>query len=255
MYYPNFRLNSNKVPILSAEEINIIAERFVSDFINEADGKIIPFDIEKFLEFYLQVEMEYEDLSQDKSCLGMTVFNNSSRIIAYDSINNRAKYISAHEGTIIIDNSLLESGQEKRLRFTLGHEAGHWIFHKAFYGYNPGQLTLFEMDNPFTRCRSINSNYLYQRTKNWDDDKWMEWQADKFSAGILMPRSYVNDFMSENFLRCNNNTEIEQTIRTISDFFQVSKQAAFYRLCDLKFIETKDENETNHQLSIFDMEI
>ena len=245
MYYPTFRLKG-KVPILSAKVIDIIAERFILDFNPKLLEEPVPIDIEEFLEFYLQLEMEFDDLSSDQSCLGMTVFNNTSRILAYDKLMGKAKYISASEGTIIIDNSLLERGQEKRLRFTLGHEAGHWVFHKAFYGYNPGQLTLFEYDTAFTRCRSINSNYIYKQTSNWDSEKWMEWQADKFSASLLMPEQMVRECFSD------RTEEVTDAVDRISSTFNVSKQAAYYRLCDLQILKPRDKVDSNNQLSLFE---
>lgn len=251
MYYPSFR-KRGKVPILSGDEINSIAEKYIWDFDSGLLKNIGAIDIEGFLEFYLNLEMEYDDLSSDGSCLGMTVFNNTTRIVAYDKGLNKAKYITASEGTIIIDNSLLEANQERRLRFTLGHEAGHWIFHKEYYGYNPGQLTLFEINSPYAKCRNIEANYLYDRTKNWDDEKWMEWQADKFSACLLMPKCSVR-IMLKDIGNINEKISlIEKTVNRVADTFLVSRQAAFYRLCDLKYISTQDQERSNYQLSLFD---
>ena len=251
MYYPNIRMK-NKVPILSSDEINSHAERFISEF----DEKMLihphAIDLEAFLEFYLELDMEYEYLSCDNSCLGMTVFNNTNKIPAFDKVNNCAKYIAAHEGTIIVDNSLVEGDQEKRLRFTLGHEAGHWIYHKAFFGYNPGQMTLFEMDTAYTRCRSVNNNYIYRRTENWDREKWMEWQADKFSACLLMPECSVKHLLKDVGYVGEEISLLEDVVDNISCVFNVSNQAAFYRLCDLKYINTKDKKQIDYQLSLFD---
>lgn len=250
MYYPNIRMR-NKIPILSSDEINCHAEKFIQDFDSDLFEDIHALDVEAFLELYLKVDMEYDYLSCDSSCLGMTVFNNTNKIPVYDKEENRAKYISAHEGTIIVDNSLLEDDQEKRLRFTLGHEAGHWIFHKAFFGYNPGQMSLFEIDTAYTRCRYVNNNYIYRRTENWDDEKWMEWQADKFSACLLMPETSVRKLLTD--LHMVEDISIwDGMINIIAEVFNVSRQAAFYRLCDLKYIPTNDKQQINYQLSLFD---
>jgi len=250
MYYPSLRMK-NKIPILSPGEINCHAERFLQDFDSQLFKDIHALDIETFLEFYLKVDMEYDYLSCDSSCLGMTVFNNTSKILAYDNEANCAKYISAHEGTIIVDNLLLEKGQEKRLRFTLGHEAGHWVFHKAFFGYNPGQMSLFEIDTAYTRCRSVNNNYIFRTTENWDDEKWMEWQADKFSACLLMPETSIRKLLID-FNMVEDMNIMDGMVNRIAEVFNVSKQAAFYRLCDLGFIPTNDKKQINYQLSFFD---
>ncbi len=251
MYIPKFKINSEKVPILKAKEIDAIAERFIAEYDPAMLNHATAINIESFIEFYLKLEMEYDDLSEDGNCLGMTVFNDTEHVPAFDRINRKERYISAKAGTVIIDNTLLEPGQEKRLRFTLGHEAGHWVFHKAFYGYDPGQMTLFDLDTAYVRCRSINSKYLYENTYNWDSEKWMEWQADRFAAGLLMPEVTVRKYASK-FASAKNGFDVKTLVESVSAIYEVSKQASFYRLFDLGIITPKSENDANRQLSLFD---
>ncbi len=54
----------------------------------------------------------------------MAVFYNTNRILGYGIIKHITIIFSLIESTIIIDNSLLEHGQEKCLRFTFNNEAG-----------------------------------------------------------------------------------------------------------------------------------
>ena len=251
MYYPRYK-KRDKVPILSGEEINNIAERFLLDFNRNLLDKPQAIDVESFLEFYLNVIMDFNDLTCDERILGMTVFNDTNKVPVYDSLSNAAKYISAKAGTVIIDNSLLTKGQEHRLSFTLGNEAGHWIFHQDYFGYFPGQLSLFENDIPFIRCREVNSNYLYKRTDFWDDEKWLEWQADKFSASILMPESLMKNIMSDYQNISRDDQKIVDAVERVSDVFEVSKQASYYRLCDLGYISTRNKSDVSRQLSLFD---
>lgn len=68
-----------------------------------------------------------------------------------------------------------------RYHYTLGHEAGHWWLHKAFYLEDPNQGALFGpgLGKPAYVCRSSEAK------------KPVEWQADYFSACLLMPRDLV----------------------------------------------------------------
>ena len=247
MYIPHFRKSSQNVPILSGKEINDIAEKFILDFSPDLIHHPQEVNIEAFLECYLGLQLDYQYLSNDCRYLGMTVFNDTDKVIVYIPEFERAEYIHADHGTVIIDTNLLEEKQEHRYRFTLGHECGHWIFHRAYYGYDPYQLTLFELNTPYVQCREINGNYLDSNTKNWDSLRWMEWQADKFSAAILMPKTAVKCLLGHNNT-FNSSSDAYPAIRSVAQVFNVSMQAAYYRLCDLQVIAKTVTND-NIQLS------
>lgn len=246
MYYPRYRKNKRNVPILSKEEINIIAERYAFDFMPQILEQPQPFDIEGFIERYLEMQLDYQYLSNDGRYLGMTVFNDTNKVMVYIPEQSQADYIHVDHGTIIIDNMLLADNQERRYRFTLGHESGHWIFHKEYFGYDPYQLTLFEMNSPYVQCRETNQNYHSSYTKDWDEGRWMEWHADKFSAGILMPETAVRRIVKQT---AGKLLDEYKTILLISDIFNVSEQAAYLRMCDLGYIQQSNDESGYKQLS------
>ena len=68
------------------------------------------------------------------------------------------------------------------------------------------------------------------------DAERAEQQANRFSAAVLMPKSAVKILLAG---KTYNRTEawIKSAINQISDTFNVSKEAAFYRLKGLKIIE------------------
>lgn len=246
MYYPHYRKNKRKIPILSKEEINIIAEKFACEYMPQILEQPQPFNIEGFIEAYLEVQLDYQYLSNDSRYLGMTVFNDTNKVIVFRPEISKADYIHVDCGTIIIDNTLLDYNQEHRYRFTLGHESGHWVFHKEYYGYNPCQMTLFEMNLPYIQCREINQNYSKTNTKDWDEARWMEWHADKFSAGILMPETAVHRLLKHND---GKDKSEYRNITLVSETFNVSEQAAYLRLCDLGYIKLLKEESDYNQLS------
>lgn len=248
IYEPHFRKNKKNVPILSKDEIDFFAERYASEFQPNILHEPQPFNIDGFLEQYLGLTLDYQYLSHDGSYLGMTVFNDTDKVIVFLPEQNRADYLHADHGTVIIDNSLLEFPQEHRYRFTMGHEGGHWVFHRAFYGYDPNQLSLFDLNVPYLKCREINSFYLSHNTKNWDESRWMEWQADKFAAAILMPATSVRNLFT-GFQFPLTYADASHAIKNVSTTYNVSEQAAYLRLCDLDIIRKPNSDQQYRQLS------
>lgn len=245
-----YKKDRSNVPILSKCEIDTIAEKYVMDFMPEIIEQPQEFNVEGFIECYLNLNIDYQYLSNDGRYLGMTVFNDTDSVIIYRPEDNCADYLHADSGTIIIDNSLLNKKQEHRYRFTLGHESGHWIFHREHYGYNRNQIVLFETNDAFIQCRETNKNYLNCIKKNWDDSRWMEWQADKFSAGVLMPMTSVQNLLKLNEHNVVYPTDEDYAVRLLSEVFNVSKQASYFRLCDLGYIQPAQDVFGYRQLNL-----
>ena len=241
MYTPSFRVKSNGVPILSKHEIDGIGEQYVKAFCPEVLSHPAPVDIESFVENYLGITPDYQYLSNNGIYLGMTVFNDTNKVPIFDPCTGRAEYISAKARTIIIDNRLLGESQQHRYRFTLGHEAGHDIFHSGFFGYNPDQLTLFDTGTaPMIQCRTDCGNTSKKTPKFWDDHDWMEWHANRLSSAILMPRSAVERLVEG--VRSERRDSIRRAtmVFAVAESFDVSIEAAMYRLKDLGFIPKND---------------
>lgn len=233
MYTPLFRKKENAVPILSKAEIDQIAENLVSDFCPQAMIEPMELDIDRFITRYLGMTLDYQSLSHCGLYLGMTVFSDTSRVPVFDHSAFQAKFISAKAGTVIIDNSLLVDTQEHRYRFTAGHEASHKILHSEYFTtQSPSEF------GTMVQCRSDNMQAMrcnYRRT----DAEWMEWQADHLSSAILMPKSMVIKAAKRAERRsCSVNAALE----AVQDVFNVSYEAANYRLQDLGLIQKRQRN-------------
>lgn len=251
MYIPSFRVKKNGVPILSKDEIDGIGERYVQDFCPEVLTHPMPVDIESFVEHYLGITPDYQYLSHNGVYLGMTVFNDNNKVPVYDPGTGRAEYISAKARTVIIDNRLLEENQQHRYRFTLGHEAGHDIFHSAFYGYDPNQMTLFDAPlPPMIQCRVDNCGAERKAPRDWNDRDWMEWHANRLSSAVLMPKAsvvlLVKDFLKETRETMRHTAMVCAVVQN----FDVSIEAATIRLKDLGYIP-KDDASDYATLSLF----
>lgn len=251
MYNPSLRVKKNGVPVVSKNDLDAIGECFVKDFQPEVLSNPAPVDIERFIECYLGMTPDYQYLSHNGIYLGMTVFNDTNKVPVFDPSTNRAEYISAKARTVIIDNRLLEDNQQHRYRFTLGHEGSHDILHSGFFSYNPDQLSMFDTDlAPMIQCRVDNSTPRKADTKYWDDHDWMEWQANRLASAILMPISAVALLAQKHPKSLKSLKDRFFLIQHTADTFNVSAEAATYRLKELGYIP-KDEKTDKAAVSAF----
>ena len=237
MYKPQFRTKQNGVPVISKKEIEVIGENFLRDFCPDALINPQPVDIERFLELYLGLKIDYQFLSNDGRYLGMMVFNDTDKVIIYNPEKNEADYIHADARTVLIDNRLLEENQEHRYRYTVGHECGHDIFHSGFYSYNPNQISLFDnsrADDPaMVQCRVVGQS-SFGAQKFWTDAERMEWHSNYFSSVMLMPKEAVKKVAGKPIEKKSGlNLAAYAMIQRVAQQFNVSPEAAQYRLEEL----------------------
>ena len=86
---------------------------------------------------------------------------------------------------VIIDQSLDPTVHPERIgryNFTVGHETGHWQLHRPYLLKNADQQALFELKGgPAVVCRASQAR------------EPIEWQADFFSACLLMPKAMLKE--------------------------------------------------------------
>lgn len=255
MFSPLYGTDNNGVPILSKSEIDIIAEQFIKEFCPSALKEPKAIDIDLFSMDYLKLEEDFQYLSHCGVYLGMMVFNDTNKIPVYNPDNNRAEYAAAKKGTIIIDNTLLEEDQERRYRFTMAHECGHWIFHRNKFMYNPNQISLFEQPKQAVfKCRTVSLEGKAKPYTEWNDNDRMEWQANYTSSALLMPRSMILKMYNCSLLKQsrekNRNIGIlsqQLFVARISNLFNVSNQAAEIRLKNLGIIKQSNISTFNEE--------
>ena len=236
MYTPSYRTQKNGIPVLKKEEIDNIGEEYVRDFQPEVLKKPAPVDIEGFIECYLGMTTDYQYLSHNGIYLGMTVFNDTDKVIVWSPETNRAEYVSAKARTVIVDNRLLEENQRHRYRFTLGHEGGHDIFHSTFFHYDPSQMSFFGSPMaPMIQCRRDNTKMGKTSPRSWNDHDRMEFQANRFSSAILMPKSAVR-LVAQRHRREQSLVRNLAIVHDMVETFDVSLEAATYRLKDLDIV-------------------
>ncbi len=244
MYNPRFRVKRNGVPILNKQEIDVIGEELIRDFCPKAMEVPMEIDIDGFVERYLGMTQDFQYLSHCGVYLGMTVFNDTNKIPVYNPSKHCAEYASAKARTVIIDSLLLEEGQEHRYRFTMGHEGGHDIFHSRYFGYDPNQFSFFDRgETPMIQCRTDIQRENRKPVEQWTDKDRMEWQANRLSSALLMPKSMVLKLVESLPPQDKLFRDATYAIK-VSKTFNVSSEAAKYRLLELGIVQRERSNRT-----------
>lgn len=257
----DFRTKPNGLPIVSKVDIEYLAKMLIEDYNSNILHTPSTFNVESFSEFYIGLDVDYKDLTYNQSIIGMMVFNDCS-IEVYDTKESKNKRILVDEGTILIDNSLLEPNLIRRGRFTICHEVAHWILHQKVYMVDKNQMSLFdqieEEKPPITKCRTtdIESNNIRELIT---DNDWMEWQADYMASALLMPKSIFIDVVRKRFnsigiesgyYRMGTNLKTDLLIDSLSyelsSLFDVSIMAVKIRLKNLNLIKEYKSIEQLH---------
>ena len=227
-----------QVPYITYEALEEYAEDIVRDFASNSLHTPGVVDVDRFMEYYIGLNIDFRHIYYDRVILGMTAF--SDGIIDVLDINtNQPEPMLLKRGTVILDTSLSLKRNNKRRRFTMTHEGSHWLLHRK----------ALAPENPFGNIGEFQNQYLAAKTgkvdysrseKERNDIERMERQADFLASAILMPRpalreTYIKFFKSIKekrriLTRGNDNELIKQLIQYVSGIYEVSNRAALIRL-------------------------
>jgi hypothetical protein len=237
----------SRVPYITYDALDAYAEAVVADFAPARLNAPCPIDAESFVEYYLGLPIEYHRISFDRKILAVTAFSDGLLQAAGDD-TGLPEPMPVRAGTVVVDTSLTAKRNLPRLRFTLMHEAAHWLIHRP----------AFAADNPFGSPGAYENQYLaakegridYSRsTRERCDIDIIERQADFLASAMLMPKTTLRMAFKEFFA---NYRERPRAIRRgasamddclarllpeyVADKFRVSKRAALIRLEKLNAI-------------------
>jgi len=158
---------TDRVPYLSDALIEHEAEALLRAYALHVKRQIEPpIPIDGLVEFFLKLPVEMDDLCY--------------RYDGADILG--ALYLEPQRVRIDVRlDPILHPGMLGRYRFTLGHEAGHWQLHRDTLSARAAQSNMFTHteEQPDVICRES------QRRDR------IEFQADRFSACLLMPRKLI----------------------------------------------------------------
>jgi len=188
-----------QVPFIPNDILDSYAQDILLDAMPDCLNKTEPVDVEKFLEFYLGLNVIYKRIRYDRKISGLTTFNDGY-VMVVDEITGRVVPMEVTAGTVIIDTSLTIKRNERHFRFTCAHEAAHWLLHRGYYKLGNIRWHDSRFDNQYLAAAESSVDYQRLQLQKTDLDR-MEWQANFLSAAILMSRpalriAYCNFFHS-----------------------------------------------------------
>jgi Zn-dependent peptidase ImmA (M78 family) len=246
----NTTYSFSQVPYITYDALDHYAEAVVRDAMPEALAEPTALDVGRFIEFYLNMQVEVKRLSYTRQILGMTAFN-TGVVQVCDETSGKTIPLVVQEGTVLIDPTLMEKRNTARRRFTFMHEGSHWLIHRpAFAADNPfGSVGVYE--NQFLAAKEGRIDYSRSQ-KERNDSERIERQADFLASAMLMPKSTLRMAFKEFFSYYNERPRqiVRGKSETDNNFavmlpeyvagkFGVSKRAALIRLEKLTAIVGK----------------
>ncbi len=232
---------ANGMYILQKEQMDDIAKMVLGEYAPHNLRYPCVVDISGIAEDALSLTIESRYLSYNNEILGVTIFQDSD-VPCFDQ-QLQPEIVHLPYGTVIIHKGLIGMESKSRRRFTLAHEASHWILHRS-YNSPTNQTYQFRKQFPgYIACRSAQveaSRHLLQ-----SDNDWAEWQADSLAAALLMPREPFMEAARDELglgLSCYrgrmDSLQYFESLARIAKQFQVSKNAACIRLKQLGLIRS-----------------
>jgi len=225
--------------VLSRAQIEHFAVEVLKQY--KPDCLTIPqtLDVYDFMENFMELTIDYKNLSPDESILGLTSFSDGIYLVWNDD-RTKQYPIEVKNGTVILENALLESNHDGRERFTVIHECSHQILHRDIFAR---ALSLSTGGLVVCARRHIEPNKKKLATSR----DWIEWQANALAAAMLMPKQVTKKVFCEKMMIVPE--EIKQPIPLtlgidlllfeVADVFKVSHKAMKIRVEQLGLIQNR----------------
>lgn len=190
-------------------------------------------DVDLVLLRSYKTEADYVDLPPEM--MGRTIFDPDGKSVIQIS-------------RLLADRAEDDVLARRRLRTTLAHEIGHVCCHPQLFFRDESALNLFESEGQDAKgilCREEAIGDMGYH------GKWWEYQANRCMASLLMPRDLIISQLSVTLKRQSFDSmkgsilagSARKVIGELSDCFDVSGQALFYRLNDLGVIPRAAQRE------------
>jgi len=237
----NYQQKINGLYILDKEDIDEIATMTLNKYLPNVLTQERSVDIEALAENSLFLTIRYEAIAHEETILGAIALDDSEGVPCYGDKYQTTK-TALPAGTVLINSCLLEDASKSRLRFTIAHEAAHWLLHRSYYSPTNQQYKFREQRLPYIACRDANFKPI-ERHKLKTDEEWMEWQANALAASLLMPLAPFRSVANWALRVCDRNYlspyADRELIEEIAKTFMVSRTAADVRLKQLGYIQAQ----------------
>lgn len=228
----NDRLSGELVPIISRDQFEDEAEKFLTRYCPEALDKPMRVPSETIAsDMKLQV-IEDVPLSDDLTYFGTIIFDNGNVLDKHRKITLR----NAKRGTVYLDPRVSYERSVGTKRTTLAHECFHWHRHQPYHVL----MKMIGADDNLGKAIQCQIAANSIDSDKWKAVDWMEWQAKGVAPRILMPAKPTR-LKADQLLAVYGGADdasiaaYENVIDELAELFDVSRQAAKVRLIDLGY--------------------
>lgn len=163
----------------SNNEIEELAEGMIRQFLGRQREVPLWVDIEGFLTGYLRLPLKYRSFAEDDS--GKIGFISDGITPLRVMEGHQLMRERFPKGTVVLEKYLQNRNEDGRRRFTLAHEAGHYIMDRTVASASFRQEYDFERDYSPQELKEVLS--------------FREARVDRLAAALLMPRFMVHEVM------------------------------------------------------------
>lgn len=234
--FDNDRLSGELVPIISRDQFDEEAEKFLTRYCPEALENPIRVPIEKIAgDMRLQV-IEDIPLSDALTYFGTIIFDNGNVLDKHRKVTIR----NAKRGTIYLDPRISYERSVGTKRTTLAHECFHWYRHQPYHVL----MKMIGANDNLGRAIQCQIAANTMDSDKWKSVDWMEWQAKGVAPRILMPakmaRMKIDQLLAEygGAMKAGIR-DYENVIDELASLFDVSRQAAKVRMIDLGYAKAE----------------
>lgn len=224
---------------MSRAELDEISEGLIKVYAQKHSNKVSQYiDIEHFITQFLSLTIEYASFAEDDSSKMGFLADGETPLLIYQ--NGKIVPFVFPKDTIVLDKFLLSEKEQGRRRFTLAHEASHYILGRMYAMPCAGRFHA-----EYDKERSYSKEELAQMFAA------VEWQADTMGASLLMPKRIIENALakynrSQPIKIYGDNTLTQRdkgVIRKMAYYIGVSYTAFFIRLREMNLLDYHDISE------------
>lgn len=216
-------------------EIEELAEALMRQYLGKWKEVPLKVDIEGFLTGFLKLPLKFRNFAEDDfSKIGYISDGVTPLQVMSGGCLIREIF---PKGTVVLGKFLQNRGEEGRKRFTIAHEAGHYIMDRT--------VAMASFHREYDRERTYSLQELRELLS------FQESRVDRLAAALLMPRFMVNEVLKkfavsgliplfgDNLLRLEDKLLVKKMAGTMG----VSYTAFLIRLKELQLLKRHDISE------------
>jgi predicted metal-dependent hydrolase/DNA-binding Xre family transcriptional regulator len=232
----NDRLSGELVPIISRDEFESEAEKFLLRYYPNALQHPMRVPIDKIASAMGLNTIEDAPLSDELTYFGTIVFDDGNILDRHHKITIR----NAKRGTVYLDPRVTYERSIGTKRTTLAHECFHWHRHQPYHAL----MKMIGANDDLGRAIQCQIAANTIDSDKWNAVDWMEWQAKGIAPKILMPAKTTRILADKLLVEYDgdNSASIsayEHIIDDLAEHFDVSREAAKVRLIELGYIKAE----------------